>query len=123
MFVLVGNEASEEMKYNVSKNEVIGPAKMYFALNSCPLYFEKLYWKTIYGPDSRLSMLASNIIKIVEEDFKLKAQKIFAKITSVLGFQHISNNQKEEISGGRNHTLTRNIFDVKAKFSLNWSWS
>ena len=58
-------------------------------------------------------MLASNIIKIVEEDFKLKAQKIFAKITSVLGFQHISNNHKEEIGGIRNHILTRNIFDVK----------
>ena len=111
-----GNESTEDMIYNISKREVNEAAKMYFALNCCPLFFEKLYWKTIYGPDSRLSMLASNIIKIVEEDYKLKAQKIFAKIISVLRFQYISIDKEEERSGsGRKQIFTRNIIDVKGR--------
>ena len=61
-------------------------------------------------------MLASNIIKIVEEDYKLKAQKIFAKIISVLRFQYISIDKEEERSGtGRKQILTRNIIDVKGR--------
>ena len=84
MLLLVGNEGSEDVKYNISKSEFNEAAKMYFTLNSCP-HLEKLYWKAIYGPDSRISMLASNILKMVEGDFKAKALKIFAKITSMLG--------------------------------------
>ena len=32
---------------------------MFFALNSCTSFVEKLYMKVIYGPDSKISMLAS----------------------------------------------------------------
>ena len=81
---------------------------MYFALNSCPLFYERLYSKVIYGPESRISMLASNIIKNSRAKFKTKALKIFEKIISVLGFQFISNQD-------RNIKLARNDLDVRGK--------
>ena len=112
---LVGNVGPEEMKYNISKSELNEAAMMFFALNSCPSFFEKLYWKVIYGPVSRISMSASNILKKAKGDSKVKALKIFEKIISVLGFQHISYHHEENKSVEKNIKLTRNIQDVKGK--------
>ena len=113
---LVGNQGSEDIKYNISKSEVNEAAKMFFALNSCPSFFEKLYWKAIYGPNSRILLLASNILKTVEGNFKVKALKIFAKMTSVLGLQHISYTNLEEETDEKNTTFTKNIVDVKGRY-------
>ena len=82
---------------------------MFFALNSCPSYIEKSYWKAMYGPDSRIAMLASNILKKAKGDFKVKALKIFEKVISILGFQYISYHHGEN----KSVELNRNIFDVK----------
>ena len=115
---VVGNEGSEDMKYNISKSEVlIEAAKMFFSLNSCPSFFEKLYWKAIYGPDSRISMLASNILKKAEGGLKEIALKIFGKICRVLRFQYISYHHGENRSVDRNIKLTKNIVDVKGERS------
>ena len=62
---------------------------MFLALNSCPSFYVKLYWKAIYGNESRMAQFATNIIQKANNDFKARAQKIFAKISSVLGFQYI----------------------------------
>ena len=115
MSPLVGNEVSEDMRYNISKSKVDEAAKMFFALNACPSFHEILYLKAIYGPNSRISMLASNILKKAEGDFKVKALKIFEKIISVLGFHHISYHHGENKSIERNIKITRNILDVKGK--------
>ena len=56
---------------------------------SCPSIHERLYWKVMYGPKSRIIMLASNIIKKTNNDFKVKAIQIFSQISHVFGFQHI----------------------------------
>ena len=112
---LVGNAGPEDMKYNISKSELNKAAIMFFALNSCPSFLEKLYWKAIYGPDSSISMKASNILKKAEGDFKVKALKIFEKIISVLGFQYISYHHEENESVEKNIKLTRNILDLKGK--------
>ena len=104
-------EDLEDMKHNFSKSEVNEAAKMFFALNSCPSSYEKLYSKVIYGHKSEISMLASNILKRTKENFKVKALKIFEKIISVLGFQHISypHGQKNQ---ERNIKLARNNLDA-----------
>ena len=113
---LVGNVGPEDMKYNISKSELNEAAIMYFALNSCPSFFENLYWKAIYGPGpaSRISMKASNILKKAKGDFKVKSLKIFEKIISVLGFKHVSYYHGESKRVERNK-LIRNILDVKGK--------
>ena len=56
---------------------------MFFALIE-QSYFERLYSKAIYGPQSRLSMLALNIVKKSPNHFKSKAEQIFSEITSVI---------------------------------------
>ena len=81
------------------------------ALNSCPSFYERLYQKAIYGPKSRIGMLASNIIKKAKGDFKIRTQKIFAKISSVLGFKHIFPRQE----GNEHIVWTKNMFGIKGK--------
>ena len=94
---MVGVEISEEININFSKSNIYDGAVLYFTLNSCPSFLERLYWNAIYGPGptSRITMLASNIIKKAKFDTR-GAEKIFAKISSVLGFQHIKNNDTRE---------------------------
>ena len=43
----------------------------------------RLYWKAIYGSESRIAKFASNIIRKAKDGFKVKAQKIFAKIVII----------------------------------------
>ena len=45
--------------------------------------------------ESRIEILASNMIKKTEDDRKIKAIQVFEKITSILGFQHISSYNEE----------------------------
>lgn len=91
---------------------------MFIALNSCPSFHEKLYWKVIYGSvsrKSRMAKLASNVIRNSKDDFKVKAIKIFANISSALGFQHISYHREENKSIGLNLDLRKNTLDVKGE--------
>ena len=94
---LVGVEISEEINMSFSKSNIYDGAVLFFTLNSCPSFLERLYWNAIYGPGptSRIIMLASNIIKKAKFDSK-ETEKIFAKISSVLGFQHIKKNETRE---------------------------
>ena len=82
------------------------------ALNSCPTFYIKLYWRAIYGNESRIAKFASNIIRKAKDGFKVKAQKIFARISSVIGFQHISYRHNGSSSNTLNIELTKNM-DVK----------
>ena len=83
------------------------------ALNSCPSFYVKLYWKAIYGNESRMANFAANIIRKAEEGFKVRAQKIFAKISSILGFQHISYLHEENRSITMNIEFSKNMLDIK----------
>ena len=91
---MVGVFKSSEQNRNLSKKDINASAEMFMYLNSCPSFYVKLYWKTIYGPKLRMAMLATNIAKKAKKDFKLKATQIFAKISEVLGFKHISYHYK-----------------------------
>ena len=95
-----------------SKEDINFGGEMFMALNSCPTFYVKLYWKAIYGNESKMAKFASNIIRNAEDGFKVRAQKIFAKISSVIGFQHISYHHEGNRSIAMNIELTKNM-DVK----------
>ena len=87
---------------------------MFFAMNSCPSPIVRLYWRVMYGDKSRITLMASNIIKKVQDDLRIKARKIFGRITSVLGFQHITDYPKGNQSDFTIITeLRKNILGVK----------
>ena len=98
-----------------SKSDITESAKLFLALNSCPSVFVKLYWKAIYGPKETMAMLTSNIIKKAKDDFKKVALNIFAKVSSVLGFQRLSFQRKGNKSVERNMELTKNILSIKGE--------
>ena len=101
MVQVVGSDQSNK---NLSKAAINFGAEMFVALNSCPSYHVKLYWNVIYGPESRIAVLALKIVKKANIDFRKDALKIFSKICSVLGFlQHIP-------------FLGENIADIKGMF-------
>ena len=97
-----------ESRKNVSKSDLQVEGEMFVTIISCPSVYERLYWKVIYGPKSRMALLASNIIKKAHYDFKSKSIQLFAKISSVLGFQHLSN-----IS--YNRVVKKNIVNIKGE--------
>ena len=111
---IIENKNLQDLHHNISTSDLYEAAKMFLTLNSCPLVHENLYWQAMYGngPNSRIIMLASNIVKKAKKEFKEKALKLFAKVSSVLGFQHISYHE------GRN-SLTKNIMEVKGNLYLS----
>ena len=102
-----------EINRNLSRSDINSAAEMFIALNSCPSFYVKLYWKVIYVNESRTTKFASNIIRKAEDDFKVRAQKIFAKISSVIGFQHISYRHEGNGSIAMNIELSKNTMDIK----------
>ena len=111
-------KSSEQINIVFSKIDINAAAEMFMFLNSCPSFYVRLYWKAIYGPKSRIAMLASNIIKKSNDNFKPKAEKIFAKISQLLGFEHIYYDYKGNESLGQNlefeiKTLDINVTDKK----------
>ena len=88
-FLGVHNVSNDKAR-NLSQDSINKGAEMFVALNLCPSDFIRLYLKSIYGPQSRIAILASNIVKKVKNDLRKKAIQIFVKISSLLGFQHIS---------------------------------
>ena len=57
---------------NISKIDINEAAEMFVHLNSCPSFHVRLFWSTVYGAESRMALLASNIIKKGSDDFKIK---------------------------------------------------
>ena len=111
---MVGDtRSSNEINLNLSRSNINSAAEMFIALNFCPSFYVKLYWKAIYGNESRMAKFASNIIRKAKDDFKVKAQKMFAKISSVIGFQHISLHHIGNRSNAMNIKLSKNIMDIK----------
>ena len=114
---MVGDKIfSHEINKNLSRSDINSAADMFMALNSCPSFYEKLYWKAIYGNESRMAKFASNIVRKAKDSFKSRAQKIFAKISSMLGFKHISYNHDGE-------STSKNILDIEGEelslFTIN----
>ncbi len=109
---MVGERNFDVIGRNSSKDDINFGAELFIALNSCPTFYVKLYWKAIYGNESRIARFASNIIRNAKDGFKVRAQRIFAKISSVIGFQHISYHHEGNRSIAMNIELTKNM-DVK----------
>ena len=83
-----GNKTSQGKANSISK--IKKAANLYVNLFSCPSFYEKLYQKAIFGQKSRILLLASNIIKKEVGELKLKALKIFSKISAVFRLKNIS---------------------------------
>ena len=109
---LIGDKSSQKINRKLSKSDINFGAKMFFTLNSCPSIYVKLYWKAIYGSESKLAKFTSNIIWKAKDGFKVRAQKIFAKISSMIGFKYISYHEGNK-SIGINIDLRKNIKDIK----------
>ena len=103
----------KKISRNLSRSDINFGAKMFFTLNSCPSFYVKLYWKTIYGSEVRMAKFASNIIRKSKDGFKVRAQKIFAKISSVIGFKHIFYRHEGNGSIAMNIELSKNTMDIK----------
>ena len=74
---------SDDVNEDYSKSSMKSSYKMFLTLIEPP-FFERLYSETIYGPQSRLIMLASKIVNKSPNYFQLKAKKIFSKMTSLI---------------------------------------
>ena len=105
---MVGYKSSHEINRNLSRTDINSAAEMFIALNSCPSSYVKLYWKLIYGNESKITRFAANIIRKAKDDFKVRAQKIFAKISSMLGFKHITYNHNGE-------RTSKNILEIEGE--------
>ena len=86
---------SNEKEGVLTKESINAGAEMFLELTLCPsdTFAFGLYWNAIYGSQSKMAILAFNIVKKSKDDLKLKAIKMFTNIASMLGFQHISYNQ------------------------------
>ena len=109
-----------EVIRNLSRSDINFCGKIFFTLNSCPFFYEKLYWKAIYSGDSRIAKFASNILWKANDSFKVKAQQIFSKVSSVLGFQHITFHHKGNETVGINIDLSKNLLDIEGKTLLTF---
>ena len=89
-------DMSDEVNEEFSKTTKKSVNEMFIALTEPPSYFERLYSKTIYGPKSRLIMLASNIVNKSPNYYKMKAKKIFSKITSVISKKYHNGSFKKD---------------------------
>ena len=93
--ILVGmKNISDEVNIKVSKTNTKSLYEMFLTLYEPPSFYERLYSKTIYGPQSRLIMLALNIVKKSPNEFKLKAKQIFSKITSIISKKYHTESSK-----------------------------
>ena len=106
----VKHKSPQEISKYLSRSNIDVIAKMFLSLNSCPSFYGKLYWKVIYGRESRIVKFASNIIRKAKDDFKGKARTIFAKLSSVLGFKYISYHYE-----GNNIIGSNNVLDIKGE--------
>ena len=109
------NTSAEKTLYettNISNEELDKAARMFISLFSCPSFYEKVYWNAIFGQKSKMIMLASNILKRAKGGFRIKALKMFSKITSVLKFKHISYHH-EEIENAERKIDLKKVMDVK----------
>ena len=108
----VSDQVASNKLANLSKDSINSGAEMFLSLNLCPPDFVKLYARAISGPESMTALLTSNRIKKERDDLKIKAIKIFAKISTLLGFKHISYNHEG------NGSFEKNI-DVKGEIKGN----
>ena len=89
----ISNEVNEEF----SKIKKYSLVEMFTAVNELPSYFERLYSRTINGPQSRMIMLALNIVNKSPKKFKPKAKLIFSKLTSIISKKYQNQSSEKEM--------------------------
>ena len=76
---MVLKQSDQQSNRNSSKIDINAVGEMFVYLNACPSFYVRLYQKAIFGPKSRIAMLALNIIKKQMMVLKLKQQKYLPK--------------------------------------------
>ena len=109
------DNVSQEINANMSKSVLKDAAKMFISLNTYPLFYEKLYFEAINGTNTRtMTMILSNIIQKANQDFKIYGQKIFAKVSQMVGFEHISFQHE----GNNSFMMMKNILGIKGEIQI-----
>ena len=75
--------------------------------------------RTIYGHQKKIPNIFLNSIKTAPKYFRTKGKKIFAKVVSMLRFQHINLEEGNHGNGVDDFVFTKNIVRVKGKNLLN----
>ena len=117
----LGNKnISEEVNDKVLKNAKISLDQMYFAVIECPADFVRLYKKAIFGPQSRMMMLAQNIVKKARKNFQVKAKTIFQKINSTIfeTFYNQSVEKREDILSLQGEI--NKVWNISIHFKINF---
>ena len=85
------DETTTEEVESLSKTIIRNAGRMFYSLNSCPSFNERLYFQTIYGSQtqSMVAKSALNIARYAKIDIQPKALRIFLKITSVMGYKSL----------------------------------
>ena len=103
---------SDEKNFSLSKKQINFGAELFMTLNTCSDFYRQIYLNAFYGPQSRIVQLSLNIYKKSTTDFKEKAKKIFAKVTSALEFEYIQHTMN---ANGRIE-FTKNMQSVRGKY-------
>ncbi len=103
---------SDEKNVSLSKQQINFGAEIFMILNTCSDFYKKIYLNAFYGPQSRIGQLSLNIYKKSTPDFKEKAKKIFAKVTSALGFKYI----QHTMDANGSIEFTKNIQSVRGNY-------
>ena len=104
---------SDERNSSISNQQINIGGQMFMMLNTCPDFYKKIYHMAFYGPQSRLGELSLNIFKKSTDEFKAKAKRILAKVSSALRFKYI---QHTEENG--KIKFTKNINSVEGSSDL-----
>ena len=106
----------EQIDKNLSKEAINSLGEMFISLNSCMdpriLIFLR---RTIYGHQQKIPKIFLNFIKTAPKYFRTKGKKIFAKVVSMLKFQHIELEDGNHGDGVDDLVFTKNIVGVKGK--------
>ena len=109
----------DEVNDNLSPDIITSGAEMFWALNSCPSKFVRLYWKAIYAKGSNNVIMATlTNLKKSNNDFKKDAMEIFAKVDSALGSKYLSSQRDGTQNIDRNFELWKNVSIVKGNHML-----
>ena len=111
---IISDKVNKEVFEASEKTQI----EMFLALTEPPSYFEKLYGRTIFGPgpQSRMIMLALNIVNKSPDKYNVKAKQIFSKIRSTIfkKYQNESFQNRKEISieKGKIYTYNTNYISI-----------
>ena len=112
--------SSYEINRNLSRSDINSAAEMFMALNSCPSFYVKLYWKVIYGNESRMAKFASNIIRKAKDGFKALQyfSWIFVSMNFIIEIIFISAIRNRRSTSFKMNDLVKCLFPANYEYKV-----